>query len=690
MWTLGLHIGLLHRDTDGVHRLHSNFDSAAALLDDGVVVAACRESTLSGVARDKRFPAQAIRFCLDVAGRSLHDMDAIALDQDETILDAMLLQRALDDAREQMRGARACVADMFAACFDADVSSRLRFVDHTTAHMRAAFFGSGLQRATSMCFDGAGSEALAVVAEQDAASVRVLKRIAPGCSLTDLIDTVSDSCGLGGLRAANLYAAAARGDPARYREVMRKMYVIAPGDELYLRERSERLHVLRDAGVLQAIAQADASGKAAIQCDLAASLQAAVGDLVEHVLFQARRLSGCSDLCIGGELAHDPYSIGRVLRAAAFDRVWVAPVGDDAGNAIGAAAHVASAAGHSGAAPHVRWGRAIDEQDLAARLASWSSFVVAEPVLDPAAMLAQQLAQGKTVAWLRGRSEWSERGLSSRVLLSDPRVPCVGARHGLACVPSASIPTLFECVDAVALPLHADYCLMPREDAKTVPANLLGADGSVALHAVDAGDAQLHDAIREFERLTGVPFILGRTFFSLQGVPGDSVDDAIACMLARPIDALVVGDQLVQPKPPTDTVDGFFAELVPCLARGRELSCAIPSGEGIEYAIARRYETEHVADGVPMSLSISRGVFDLLQSRDVHRLCDALERLAPDAGVRKALYEEVTACWRAGFIELRPAAATGSSFTGGPHDTRIMAPKRNASELTETSMAANT
>lgn len=661
MWTLGLHIGFLHRDTEVAHRMHSNFDSSAALLHDGQVVAACRESTLAGVAREKRFPVQAIRLCLDIAGCSLHDIDAIALDQGERVLDAILLQRALDDAREQMLGARAYVSGMFAADFDADIASRLHFVDHAISHLRAAFIGSGLERAASLCFDGTGAEALAVVAEQDTVRVRVLERIALGCSLADLIDTVSEACGPGGMRAAELGAAAADGDPARYRELIRKMYVIASGNELYLRERAERLHMLRDAGVLRSLAQADAAQRAELQRDLAAAVQIAIGDLMEHVLWRARRLSTYRDLCIGGELAHDPYLIGRALRAAAFGRIHVAPVADDAGNAIGAAAHVASTEGRTYAAPHIRWGRDLDYDALAQRLASWDSFVIAERLSDPAAALAQQLAQGKTVAWLCGRLEWNVRGLTSRAILSDPRRALEGGDSGLVCIRRSSIPKHFECAEAMALPHHAGFCLAPRYDAAAFPALLRGVDGGVALHPVDADDAPIHDAIEEFERITGVPCILGRAFFDLGGMPVDSVDDAIVCMLARPIDALIVGGHLVRLKLPPDATVGLLADLVPRVAGGRELSCANPIGEGIEYAIARHCATEYVADGVPMSLPISRAAFDLLQSQAVQvRLRDALERLAGDAASRHALHEEVIACWRAGFVALRPATPSYS------------------------------
>ena len=50
-------------------------DSAAAILRDGEIIAAVREERLTRVKHDSRFPANAIRYCLDEAGATLDDVD---------------------------------------------------------------------------------------------------------------------------------------------------------------------------------------------------------------------------------------------------------------------------------------------------------------------------------------------------------------------------------------------------------------------------------------------------------------------------------------------------------------------------------------------------------------------------------------------------------------------------------------
>ena len=55
---------------------HSN-DAAAAIVRDGVVIAASREERFSRVKHDSAFPHRAIDFCLQTAGIALEDLDDI-------------------------------------------------------------------------------------------------------------------------------------------------------------------------------------------------------------------------------------------------------------------------------------------------------------------------------------------------------------------------------------------------------------------------------------------------------------------------------------------------------------------------------------------------------------------------------------------------------------------------------------
>src|SRR3989338_7361858 len=52
-------------------------DSAAALVEDGRIVAAAQEERFSRRKHDARFPQHAVRYCLQEAGIGLDDLDQV-------------------------------------------------------------------------------------------------------------------------------------------------------------------------------------------------------------------------------------------------------------------------------------------------------------------------------------------------------------------------------------------------------------------------------------------------------------------------------------------------------------------------------------------------------------------------------------------------------------------------------------
>ncbi len=53
-------------------------DSAAALIEDGKIIAAAQEERFTRKKHDASFPVNAIQFCLDYSGSNINGLDAIA------------------------------------------------------------------------------------------------------------------------------------------------------------------------------------------------------------------------------------------------------------------------------------------------------------------------------------------------------------------------------------------------------------------------------------------------------------------------------------------------------------------------------------------------------------------------------------------------------------------------------------
>src|SRR5687767_8505678 len=70
-------------------------DSAAALLREGEIMAAAQEERFSRKKNDERFPKNAVNFCLNFAGLSAGDLDAVVFYDKPIIKFARLLESYL-------------------------------------------------------------------------------------------------------------------------------------------------------------------------------------------------------------------------------------------------------------------------------------------------------------------------------------------------------------------------------------------------------------------------------------------------------------------------------------------------------------------------------------------------------------------------------------------------------------------
>src|SRR6186713_2873814 len=53
-------------------------DSAAAIVEDGKIIAAAQEERFTRKKHDATFPVNAVKYCLEYAGCTIDDLDAIA------------------------------------------------------------------------------------------------------------------------------------------------------------------------------------------------------------------------------------------------------------------------------------------------------------------------------------------------------------------------------------------------------------------------------------------------------------------------------------------------------------------------------------------------------------------------------------------------------------------------------------
>src|ERR687895_754297 len=394
-------------------------DPAAALVIDGVIVAAAEEERFSRRKHGKppvafstwELPEQAMAWCLERAALEPGDLDAVAYSYEPDL--AFQPDGDITAANwEGLRTLYARRAPLFLRTalpgLDPDC---VRWVPHHVAHAASATFASGFDPCSVLVLDGRGERASHLAARSVGGELEVLAAQRLPHSLGILYEELTAH--LGFRRSSDEYkvmAMASYGEPSfldAFRELVSPDgaggFVVADVD------------LARFAPPLAPEAEFTPD-HAALACTVQRRLEEVLLELAGWL--HAR--TGDRDLVLAGGVALNCVANSRLWREGPFERVWVQPAAGDSGTALGAALHVAHALGDEvRPMTTAALGRGWDDSALEARLRT--AAIAFERPRDVADAVAGALARNEVVAWFQGRSEYGPRALGHRSPLAHPR-----------------------------------------------------------------------------------------------------------------------------------------------------------------------------------------------------------------------------------------------------------------------------
>jgi len=148
----------------GLNAFHA--DSAAALVRDGVLIAAAEEERFRRIKHWAGFPSAAIAYCLRAAGLTLDDVDHVAVNQDSRVHKMRKIGYVLTHApniqliRDRLRNryAREGVSEHLARSFpDQRFRGRFHNIEHHLAHLFSAFHVSPFAEAAVVSIDASAT-----------------------------------------------------------------------------------------------------------------------------------------------------------------------------------------------------------------------------------------------------------------------------------------------------------------------------------------------------------------------------------------------------------------------------------------------------------------------------------------------------------------------------------------------------
>jgi len=561
-------------------------DSAAALVVDGVPVAAVQEERLSRRKNDAGFPLNAMEWCLDHAKLDPGQLDAVVFYERSMLKFARILTctlrafprswRSFPHAMKNTLGEKVWVRGVIASHLGID-RNRVLFTGHHEAHAAAAFLTSPSRHAAILTADGVGEWATltaGVGTRGGNTSIALIREIRFPHSLGMLYSTFTAYLGF----AVNedeykVMGLAAYGRPTmvdQVRKVIRRTpdgaFAIVPEYFEYqtTASRSFSSKFVDLFGPLrpsyQPIDVETAEGRRF--ADIAASVQRVLEDTLVDIARALRQETQLPDLCFGGGVALNGLANARILAEAGFERVFVPPAPGDAGCALGAALYADRLYFKNpdrDVPDHAFWGPAVDASHLA-RAAREDDQHVDE--LDDEALTARvaaDLAANRIVGWMDGASEYGPRALGHRSLLAAPHAVAMRDRlnrdikHREDFRPFAPVVTAEAADRYFELPaggarlarfMSGVFPVRPEWRAKL--AAVTHVDGSARVQVLERGMApRLHALLEAYGRLSGIPVLLN-TSFNVAGEPiVNTALEGYSTFRRCGIDALVAGPAIV-------------------------------------------------------------------------------------------------------------------------------------------------
>ena len=575
-------------------------DSAAALLEDGRIVAAAQEERFTRKKHDARFPLHAIRYCLAESGIAVGDLDRVVFYDKPFVKFERLLETYLSFAprgyktfrmaiplwlREKLFLKDLLLKELRKISGNGKWNEELLFSEHHLSHAASAFFPSPFDEAIVLTMDGVGEWATTSAAIGRGNSLEVQKEIHFPHSLGFLYSAFTYYTGFKVNSGEYKLMGLAPYGEAKYKDKILEHLIDVKADGSFrlnmgyfdfctgLTMTSQRFHDLfggppRKPDQLLT----------PYHMDLAASIQAVTEEIVLRLTRSLCEETGIRNLCLAGGVALNCVANGKVLRDACCDRIWIQPAAGDAGGALGAALagyhlQLGRARTANGDAMKGSFlGPAFTQREIEDRLTRCGARfeVLADSAL--IATGAEDLARSKALGWFQGRMEFGPRALGNRSILGDPRSPGMQKTLNLKIKYRESFRPFAPSVlrervsDWFELDCDSPYMLlvadvvrsrrreMTREekqlfgiDKLNVPRSEIPAvthvDYSARVQTVhEDTNPRYYALLSAFERKTGCP-VLVNTSFNVRGEPiVCTPEDAFRCFMGSELDALAAGN----------------------------------------------------------------------------------------------------------------------------------------------------
>ena len=327
-------------------------DSAAVLLEDGVIVAAAQEERFSRVKHDASFPRRAAAWCLAQAGGPV---DAAVYYEKPLLKFERILSTALAVAPRGFGAFAAAMPDWLhhklwlPGVIEDELAALgcgpvpVHFSGHHEAHAASAFFPSPFSRAAILTLDGVGEWTTTAFGRGRDGRIELLQEQRFPHSLGLLYSAFTHHAGFRvNSGEYKLMGLAPYGRPRFADTIRQELLDLKPDGSFrlnldYFGFLEGQAMTNERFAILLGPPRRPADPLTPEHCDLAASIQQVAEEIILRLADTLHALTGEENLCLAGGVALNCVANARLLREGPFRHVWVQPAAGDAGGALGAA-----------------------------------------------------------------------------------------------------------------------------------------------------------------------------------------------------------------------------------------------------------------------------------------------------------------------------------------------------------------
>lgn len=435
-------------------------DAAAALIEDGNIIAAAQEERFTRRKHDMRIPVHAIQYCMSAAGITAEELECVVYyDDPQKTLDRFaknvlalggksepLIWRTFESMYTRKLWVH---KEIGRAVGGLGKRGKLLVTEHHISHAASAFYPSPFEKAVILTIDGVGEWATTTVGIGEGENLRLMEQISYPHSIGLLYSAFTYFCGFkvnsGDYKFMGL---APYGKPVYYDMIKEKMIDIKPDGSYRLNMdyfdyqnggtmiREDKFAELFGGGRRQ-----PESSITSREMNIAASVQKLVEEIIILIARHAKETYGrdIDNLVLAGGVALNCVANGKLLREKIFEHIWIQPAAGDAGGALGAALYAYYMEYHGKRSVDVsdsQKGSYLGPEFSVEKIKKYldENRYIYHEITDKNAFFekaAHELAQEKVVGLFHGRMEYGPRALGNRSIIADSRSPRMQSKLNL-------------------------------------------------------------------------------------------------------------------------------------------------------------------------------------------------------------------------------------------------------------------